>query len=598
MSRITRPPGEGSSTVQAKRKDRNKVNNCPQNKAENKDKLVLDKHNKKEKEDKRKTVNLAINKGKHNNTRDDSEGKIKNVTPQWVNAVTENEAKPKDRSKANNSPQNKAANEAKPKLDKHNTIKKEKEDKKKRTLSSSVNLASNKDKHNTKEKEDKFEGKNDVAQADEPNGKDESWVSMLRNTPAQPALDQGHLSSQDKVEEASKDNPKHNNKNRKEASLVINKGKRETLEQLNGIKCKDQSRINATLVIGHAFPEGRNFWGGDESTGVLVRGDPKICDPRFTPGDVVQFKNIQYKRSSQISNTAKERSHYLFIDGECSYEKIGSTQYEGTNLPKQCMQSCGVAILSRDGCKVLGVKRRYSEQFVYFLYALKVISGSLKPIKDDKDALEQNDYVKAGWDYGRWKNCWEQWTENDWKAIATFNSKPGSNDNVAVLTWSDRGETATFYVPQKLNHEIAKIKNEKKSLPTENKNTIKYGLPKGYQKSVGDTIETPRLTALRELKEETGIDLKDKLSNDKWCGIDVSGQPVFHKIFPYRCTSQEEEKQFVGKFKKNDEVDSIGWVSVDSIEEEFDSQYAEKLSELIDKYNNGRLMFGRVNNKA
>lgn len=138
------------------------------------------------------------------------------------------------------------------------------------------------------------------------------------------------------------------------------------------------------------------------------------------------------------------------------------------------------------------------------------------------------------------------------------------------------GANKFFTLPNHIATFVLDLRNNRPTTDNPVNQGIKHGLPKGYQK----LVETPWETAIRELGEETGISLEGKEANAEPFKLFVNSH-MYHQIFPYKCTSKGEEDNLLKNFKKSGEVDSIGWVAVDAIKDQFSSQYAEQLSKLV-----------------
>ncbi len=373
-------------------------------------------------------------------------------------------------------------------------------------------------------------------------------------------------------------------------------------EALSGIQCQDGVIQNVTVVIGQAFTEGWSYWCGDESMGIQLKIDPEIDDPEiddpeiddpaeFQAGTIVTFRKLKY-RAATCTKNQREIGHHLLFDAECKYRKRDLKEQSTTNLPWQCLQSCGFVILNQNGDKILGVKSPGSHHFIDFIYALTVVSYTTVSILKDKisrlakkDKLQKNKFLNERWADGRWENCWKQWVKEDWDCIALFKQTDDLTQRermgrygLCVLAGANKFFTlpnhiATFV----LDH----LRNKRPTTDNPLNQGIKHGLPKGYQK----LIETPWETAIRELEEETGISLERKEANGEPFKLFVNNH-MYHQIFPYRCTSKGEENKLLENFTESGEVASIGWVAVDAIKDQFSSQYAEQLSELVHSFIN------------
>lgn len=101
-----------------------------------------------------------------------------------------------------------------------------------------------------------------------------------------------------------------------------------------------------------------------------------------------------------------------------------------------------------------------------------------------------------------------------------------------------------------------------------------WSFPKGHQEDCETDVET----AIRETKEEIGLDVKIIDENPIKTGHLVHGGTIYKEILLFIA------KPLNGEIKKQeDEVEKVEWVKIDEAGKYFDDYYSDAWEELLDR---------------
>ena len=104
-----------------------------------------------------------------------------------------------------------------------------------------------------------------------------------------------------------------------------------------------------------------------------------------------------------------------------------------------------------------------------------------------------------------------------------------------------------------------------------------WSFPKGHQEDGETDIET----AIRETKEETGIDVKIVDNESIKTGHLVHGGTAYKEIILFVAEPLNDEIK-----KQEDEVEKVKWVKIDEAGKYFDGYYSDAWGELLNRLNN------------
>jgi hypothetical protein len=394
---------------------------------------------------------------------------------------------------------------------------------------------------------------------------------------AQPSSNGGYSSASDRVTQSFMEGGTEVQDSLSCLSLDHGKSLSELLSDVRGSTYINQVK----LCIGAVYPEGFNYWVGDDTYSLLLTVDIN-CQTVFKAGDIVVFPRLWYYR---YLNKKQELCHRLILDTDDGITKCDM------NAQFKCLHSCGLMVFSSDQNMVLGIQRSDSSEYIALLHALKYISERITKCTENVDLVK--DRLQQRWVDQEYPFKMESWTTTELSEFSEFEWRQNN-----TLSWvSSRGgrsgrgsrggrrgrsrgsgagkKTVQFTLPDAIANCVKELQKADKHNTVTNP---KYGIPKGNMslKKTGD-LETYCDTIRRECKEEIN---KSNINLDqKQKPIRVEKEYLFHYMFVYVCCDENEERRLIEEFKPNHEVAKIDWVLKEHVRSKFEAEYVDEIEE-------------------